>query len=126
MSTLEEQFLSRIDKDGDCWLWNGAKNKQGEGVMNYNRKYMLAARVSYYIYEGRIPQARRVESNCGNANCVNPKHLQLEETRVDFGDEMAYNKKQRNVLKAKNAKPKRPKKPRKPPRDKPKRPKDRK
>ena len=33
-----EHFWSRIDKSGDCWIWQGARLTNGYGALSYQGK----------------------------------------------------------------------------------------
>lgn len=74
---LKDRFLANIDKSCDCWLWTGAKNKQGYGHLKIKGKTYRAHRVSYELFNGKIPPGFLVMHKCDNPLCVNPNHLKL-------------------------------------------------
>jgi hypothetical protein len=78
-----ENFESKIDKSGQCWIWTAAKTKDGYG--NYRSKY--AHRVSYELYIGAIPEGLIVRHTCDVRHCVNPFHL-LVGTKKDNTHDM--------------------------------------
>lgn len=66
------------EPNSGCWLWMGAANQQeGRAFVSINHKSTNAARVSYQIYKGEIPDGGFVLHSCDNALCVNPDHLRV-------------------------------------------------
>ena len=77
-----------------CWLWDGAHNTYGYGVMakqqaktKYDGCYP-AHRLSYAHYKGPIPEGAVVRHTCDVRCCVNPDHLLLG-TPKQNGEDMA-------------------------------------
>ena len=67
----------KIDVHEGCWLWTGAKNNRGYGHLVLDGKHMLAHRVSYMLFKGRIPKGLTVNHDCQITSCVNPVHLSV-------------------------------------------------
>lgn len=76
IKTLEERFLSKIEKNNSCWIWTGSKTDQNYGLIWLNGKYVRAHRVSYMLYCGTLDQKMVIDHLCKNTLCVNPEHLE--------------------------------------------------
>jgi hypothetical protein len=65
-----------------CWVWTGATDGYGYGLMRFHGKVIRSHRVAYLVHRGPIPAGLVVRHDCDNPPCVNPSHLRLG-TRVD-------------------------------------------
>jgi hypothetical protein len=80
MKSVEDRWLSNIDVVGEdversCWLWKGAKTKQGYGKLFYVDKVVLAHRLGWELAGNKLPAKKLMLKNlCGNISCVNPEH----------------------------------------------------
>lgn len=75
--------FGRLDKytfpepNTGCWLWGGAVNVLGYGMINIAGKFWLAHRFSFYCHTGTNPNKMAVCHKCDVPGCVNPDHLFL-------------------------------------------------
>lgn len=80
------RFWAMVQKSEDangCWIWTGAKDKDGYGQFTANCVPFKAHRVSYEIFVGSIPEDLVPDHTCKNPSCVNPKHLEPVTIRVN-------------------------------------------
>lgn len=78
---MKEKLLNSVDiMPNGCWIWNKALHRQGYGHFPYKRKLMLAHRLSWILFKGKISEEILVCHNCpggDNPSCCNPDHLFL-------------------------------------------------
>lgn len=62
----------------ECWLWTGALNDSGYGVIliDDHRTLMYAHRVIYERFVGPIPAGMTLDHLCRTRHCVNPTHVE--------------------------------------------------
>lgn len=74
-----ERFWPKVIYTYSCWLWTGAKNRDGYGSFGYGgrAKTMLAHRFMYQEFVGEVPEGMCVLHRCDEPACVNPDHLWL-------------------------------------------------
>lgn len=73
---LQQKFDSsyQIVSESGCWIWTGAVNKDGYGVIQHNYKLYYAHRLSRLIAGDDI-DGKTVCHTCDTPSCVNPDHL---------------------------------------------------
>jgi hypothetical protein len=76
-ASAAERFWAKVQKSDSCWLWIGAKSKNGYGNFKA-RSYVNvpAHRWSYEMARGDIPEGLHLDHLCRTPLCVNPAHLE--------------------------------------------------
>jgi len=69
-------FDKKTIKLGDCWIWQGYKDRLGYGRVQYKNKKWLAHRLAYTMFVGAVPENKDLDHLCRNPSCVNPQHLE--------------------------------------------------
>lgn len=79
--TTEDILNNIIIDENECWIWQGAKQQRGYGVIcrgqgkQNNRKTFYAHRVMYFASGRKLEPDEEVAHTCNNASCCNPDHL---------------------------------------------------
>lgn len=88
----KERFWKKVDiqRDDECWLWTGGKNKKGYGEFWFplRGKHTRAHQVSWILKYGDIQDGYCVLHSCDNPSCVNPYHLFLGTNQDNVDDKM--------------------------------------
>ena len=77
MTKDEKRFWSKVRKGPVCWWWivNG-RISENYGTITFNKKPMVAHRISWELLRGKIPKGLQLDHLCRNKGCVNPDHLE--------------------------------------------------
>jgi hypothetical protein len=72
-----ERLWSKVQKAGsdECWLFTGARNAMGYGIISIRGRSCLAHRLISETEDGPIPEDVCVLHHCDNPPCCNPAHL---------------------------------------------------
>lgn len=79
--TFEQRFWEKVQKTDNCWLWIGAKNPGGYGMILKEQRRELAHRLAFEMKNGPVPDGIVVDHICRNRSCVNQDHLRLASTK---------------------------------------------
>ena len=91
--TVQDRIDSRTDRTPGCWLWTGAADQHGYGVIKVDGAMRRVTRVVWSDAHGAIPDGLSVLHACDNPPCIRPDHLMLGTQRANVRD--ALNKRRR-------------------------------
>jgi len=80
-----QDFFSRAEVQGDCWLWRGPKRGRYGSVGETG----YAHRRAYERFIGPIPPGLYVLHRCDTPLCINPSHLFLGTQQDNLDDAKA-------------------------------------
>lgn len=67
-------FWAKVDKSGECWMWNGYRDRQGYGQVCRYGKHLYAHRYALTI-SGVDVEGHHIDHICHQPSCVRPDHL---------------------------------------------------
>ena len=84
-------FWSKVSVAGpdDCWLWQGAIDKDGYGFFTLRGTVLRAHRVAYRDRVGAIPTGKMILHSRDTPGCCNPAHLWPGTAKDNTDDMMA-------------------------------------
>lgn len=97
-----KKYISK--KENGCWLWIGAKHRQGYGNIGIKGKAQLVHRVIWEMENGHIPEGMKVCHKCDITSCCNPDHLFLGSQKDNMKDCRIKGRKTCNVQATRRAK----------------------
>lgn len=92
--SIQKRFWSKVDKNGPvpthrpelgpCWIWTGARNGRGYGVLKVAGRNVYVHRLSCEIEVGPILKGFEPDHLCMNRSCVRFAHLEIVTHRVNI------------------------------------------
>jgi hypothetical protein len=80
----EDYFWLRVHKTKTCWIWTRSKSGDGYGNVYWEGRNTGAHRVAYKLIQGSFPpKGLEIDHLCRNRICVNPKHLEAVQPRIN-------------------------------------------
>lgn len=71
---LDDVFANVELGPGGCWLWRGAVDRDGYGIVRTGPVTESVQRAADRWERGPLPRGFRVRSTCGVRRCCNPNH----------------------------------------------------
>jgi len=80
--SLAARLWARVEKTATCWLWQGARSRNGYGKIatGFGHRaggWILVHRAALQLLGIEIPPDREVDHVCHVRHCVNPNHLRI-------------------------------------------------
>jgi len=74
---IEQRILARVRFEGDCWIWTGAIQSAGYGVICIGGAFKYVHRVMWECANGPIPERHHGHHRCVTPACCNPAHVEV-------------------------------------------------
>lgn len=80
---LPERIGAKLEYQSDtgCWVWTGATNGSGYGMIGVGQRKKYVHRATYEIARGPIPDGLMIDHLCRNPICCRPDHLEAVTNR---------------------------------------------
>ncbi|WP_236241127.1 HNH endonuclease signature motif containing protein [Streptomyces sp. CC228A] len=78
ITPLADRLFPRVELAGSCWVWTGASNRGGYGVISRGRRdgTTVVHRAVWELLVGPIPDGLELDHLCRVRSCCNPDHLE--------------------------------------------------
>lgn len=80
LNTDRVRFESHIKRNGECWEWTGAPTGKGQFQFRLDGQWLSARRLCYEAYLKLLEKGDFVHVDCGNPNCIRPKHMRVSKS----------------------------------------------
>jgi HNH endonuclease len=84
--TAEDRLQEFTVTEDGCHEWNGARNRDGYGVVQLAGKRWLVHRLAWTTFVGAIPEKAQVLHSCDNPPCFAIEHLRLGDDQANRDD----------------------------------------
>lgn len=85
-----ERFWSKVDTDGDCWVWTGTAERGTYGQVGGGGIRMPATHAAWMLANlTPVPDGKFVCHRCDNPPCVRPDHLYVGDQFDNMADRRA-------------------------------------
>jgi len=90
LSKLKEHLMARYIVSGSgCWEYQRCSKRDKYGLIEIEGRLHRAHRVSYSLFNGKIPDGMMVLHRCDNPPCINPKHLFVGNNSDNMADKIS-------------------------------------
>jgi hypothetical protein len=93
---LRQRFYAKVEKTDCCWIWKGAVNGAGYGLIYVDGKTYRATSIVWEIETGKYPNSY-VLHHCDNPLCVRIDHLFLGNAKINHDDAVRKGRKMQSV-----------------------------
>ena len=86
---LLERLMSKIRVTGECWIWEGYRDRDGYGLYTYPRGTTNRVHRLMYALEHGLDRAdpsfkgKHLDHLCRNRGCVRASHLELVTPKIN-------------------------------------------